>query len=174
VSFADADTLAEFANDDSLRSLRGDLLVENASALIRTYCQQTFDRVVDDLVELRGTSSERLMLPERPVIEVTSVYLDGFEVDDWSRVRDRLWRSGGWGGPSSSVEVSYTHGFAPNSPTMLTLRSICLSVAYRMSVNPATATQQTIGDFNQSFAAGALTAAEQAMLDRYRHEYATA
>lgn len=174
--FADALTLAEFTGDDSLNSARGTLLLEQASAIIRNHCRQTFDLVTNDEAELRGTTSQRLLLPERPVVDVTSVVVDGASAGSWRRVRDSLWRSGGWGGPSTLVTVTYTHGFAAGSPAMGTLEAVCLQVAARGAANPQSlrtfaAAGGTSLTFHDAGAVG-LTAAEQAVLDRFKHEMA--
>ena len=176
-TFADSLTLAEFTGDDSLNGARGELLLESASAIIRNHCRQTFDLVEDDEVELRGTARSRLLLPERPVVSVASVTLDGdtLGADSYSRVRDGLWRQNGWGDESTLVQVTYTHGFAEGTPAMETLKAVCLQVAARAAANP-----QSFGGFDIDglSASGlsapiALTAAEQTILNRYRHKLAS-
>lgn len=185
-AFASSDELASMSNDESLDSLRGVLLLEQASAVIQTYCRQTFDRVVDDEVELRGTWAGRLQLPERPVESVSAVAVDGTAIDDYRRVRDVLFRGrqdawnvrnkssrGHWGGPESVVTVTYTHGWeiVPGA-----VKAVCLQVAARAAVNPRAATQESIGDWSASWGSSgggfALTMAEQSILDRFRHEHA--
>ena len=181
MTFADSLTLAEFTGDDSLDGARGDLLLEAASAIIRNHCRQTFDLVEDDEVELRGTGKCRLLLPERPVVSVSSVTVGGVETTDFARVRDGLWRQGGWGGESTLIQVVYTHGFAENTPTMETLKAVCLQVAGRAAANPQSFNSFTAaaGD-GIGFGGGGtgsqvlgLTSAERAILGRYRHENAT-
>lgn len=182
MAFADSATLAQFTGDDSLDSQRGDLLVQSASAIIRNHCRQTLTLVENDEVELRGTRLKRLVLPERPVIDVTSVMLDGNEVGDYRRVRDGLWRDGRWGGKDSLVEVTYSHGFAFHAPAMETFRAVCLQVAARAAANPQSFNSFTAaaGD-GIGFGGGGtgsqvlgLTSAEKSILDRYRAELATA
>ena len=182
MTFADSLTLAEFTGDESLFGARGDLLLESASAIIRNHCRQTLHLVENDEVELRGTRSQRLMLPERPVVDVTSVQVGGVAVEDWSRVRDGLWRSGGWGGPSTLVEVTYSHGFDEESPAWKTFEAVCLQVAARAAANPQSFNSFTAaaGD-GIGFGGGGtgsqvlgLTSAEQAILNRFEHEKATA
>ena len=181
--FADTLTLAEFTGDDSLNGTRGQLLLESASAIIRNHCRQTFDLVEDDEVELRGTARSRLLLPERPVVSVASVTLDGdtLDADSYSRVRDGLWRQNGWGDESTLVQVTYTHGFAEGTPAMETLKAVCLQVAARAAANPQSFNSFTAaaGDGIGFGGGGAgsqvlgLTSAERAILGRYKHEQAT-
>ena len=182
MTFADPATLAQFVEDDSLDGPRGALLLEAASAIIRTHCRQTLHRVDNDQVELRGTRSQKLLLPERPVVDVTSVKVGGVEVDDWSRVRDGLFRSGGWGGPSTLIEVTYSHGFAEGTPAWKTFQAVCLQVAARAAANPQSFNSFTAaaGD-GIGFGGGGtgsqvlgLTSAEQAILNRFEYEKATA
>lgn len=182
MTFADSATLSAFTGDPSLDSPRGDLLIESASAIIRNHCRQTFDIVENDEVELRGTSLKRLMLPERPVVDVTSVAVDGETVENYRRVRDGLWRNEGWGGKSSLVEVTYSHGFAVDSAAMEVVKAVCLQVAARAAANPQSFNSFTAaaGD-GIGFGGGGtgsqvlgLTSAERAILDRYRTEFATA
>jgi hypothetical protein len=177
MTFANSGQLAVFANDESLDSDRGALLLEQASAIMRNHCRQTLDYVEDDAVELRGTARRRLLLPERPVVSVSAVSLDGYELvegDDFNRVRDGLWRDKGWGGQNKLVTVTYTHGFVEGSAALQTLEAVCLQVAFRLSVNPAAVSQETLGDLNRSFPAGVLSASEQAILERFRHDHASA
>lgn len=177
-AFATTAELATFTGDTSLDGPRGTLLTEQASAAIRTYCRQTFDLVADDPVELRGTWSDRLLLPERPVVSVSAVDIDGYDVTVYRRVRDVLYHRSSWGGPEAVVTVTYTHGFAAAAPAMETLKGVCLSIASRAAVNTSGTTSESIGDWSASWGNGgggfALTAAEQSILDRFRHEYATA
>lgn len=184
-AFADASVLAEFTGDESLDSARGTMLLESASAIIRNHCRQQFDLVEDDEVELRGTWSNRLLLPERPVVSVTSAAIDGTDVA-FHRVRDQLFRGaagawnirtksdrGHWGGPQALVTVVYTHGFEEIPGA---IEAVCLQVAARAAHNPSSYGNVTIGGFRAGGMSQplTLTAAEQATLDRFKHEHATA
>lgn len=183
MSFATATELATFTGDSTLDGTRGELLVDSVSAVIRTHCRQTFDLVEDDEVELRGSCSHRLKLPERPVVSVASVLVNDVAVTSYRLVRDTLIRTAGlegvrdWGGPSYVVTVTYTHGFAADSPAMATLKGVCLQAAARAAVNPQSMTSESIGDWSASWSGGgggfALTAAEQSILDRFKHEQAS-
>ena len=178
-AFATAADLTTFTGNTSLEGARGELLLAQASAVIRTYCRQTFDRVTNDEVELRGTWDRRLTLPERPVVSVGSVAIGGHDIGDgYQRVRDVLYRTSNWGGPTAVVTVVYTHGFAPDHPAMETLRGMAVQIAARAAVNATGVSSESIGDWSASWGNGgggfALTAAEQSILDRFRHEHAAA
>lgn len=188
-AFATIAELATYTGDTALDGVRGDLLLEQASAIIRNHCRQTFDLVSDDEVDLRGNNTARLKLPERPVVSVSAVAINGTATTTYRLVRDTLIRTGpsatqfdatvpggSWGGPSYTVTVTYTHGFAPGTQAMETLKAICLQVAGRAAGNPQhlhnfAADGVTLG-FDRAGPFG-LTAAEQSILDRFRHEYAS-
>ncbi|MEU5976385.1 hypothetical protein [Streptomyces sp. NPDC047315] len=55
---------------------RAQALLDDASALVRSYTRQTFARVDNDVVVLRAQQGE-IRLPQRPVITVTSVIAVG-------------------------------------------------------------------------------------------------
>lgn len=171
MTFATAGDLAEFTGDSDLDSVRGELLVEQASALIRNHVRQTFTLVVDDPVELRGTWSRGLQLPERPVVSVDTVTIDGDAVTDFDRVRDVLYRHN-WDGPEALVEVTYTHGFDTDTEAWRTLKTICLQAAGRAAANPQGLANWSSDGTSINFRDVGLTAAEQAVLDRFDHEHA--
>lgn len=188
-AFATKADLASFTGDDSLDSARGTLLLEQASNVIRSHCRQTFDRVANDEVELRGTWSHKLKLPERPVASVSKVLVGAVEVETYRLVRDTLYRTGpeeehfnvdvgrgrSWGGPAYTVTVTYTHGFA-SADIPGVLETVCLQVAARAAGNP-----QHLGNFQgDGITLGfdragpfGLTSAEQSLLGRFRHELAS-
>lgn len=170
MAFASIAELVEFTEDDTLGAGRGQLLVDQASAVIRNYCRQTFDAVVDDTVELRGTWSRKLLLPERPVTAVGTVLVDGEAVTDFDRVADVLYRPH-WGGPAVVVTVTYSHGFQTGDAALDTLKSVCLQVAARAAANPQSLESYSSDGTSLNFggAGFGLSAAEQATLDRLGH-----
>lgn len=191
MTFATSSELATFTGDDDLDGTRGEMLLDQASAIIRNYCRQTFDLVEDDEVELRGTWSHKLKLPQRPVVSVDSVSIEGTGVSAFRLVRDTLHRTAdvvdtfdfgprigrGWGGPTRTVTVTYTHGFE-TVPTEV--KGVCLQVAARAAGNPQSLQSFSDGAVSVTFGGGGtgsqvlgLTASEQSILDRFRHEYAS-
>lgn len=135
---------------------------------IRRFTRQHISLVEDDEVVLYGNWSSRLVLPQRPVVSVSALAVDGRTVTVTERnlVRDILWRScggaGNWGGPHSKVEVTYTHGFAtiPES-----VKGACLDAAIRLVSNPGDATQESLEGYSVTYAVGGvLTADEKADL----------
>ena len=64
-------------------------------------------------VTIQGTRSQWLDLPLSPVVEVTSVAIDGDPVDDYKVVGGSLWRRAYWSacGEPSLVTVTAMHGY---------------------------------------------------------------
>ena len=136
MAFADVDDLAVLLGEtfDATRSTQGELALELASTAIRAAARQTIDFIEDDAVTLAGTWDADLPLPERPVVDVAVVTVDGVEDTDWALVGSVLRRTwGGWGCPSATVEVTYTHG---HETVPEVVRSICLQAAARFMINP--------------------------------------
>lgn len=161
--------------------------IELAKALIRSETRQHIDRVNNDLLILAGAWTQELWLPERPVIRVAAVVLDGqtLAVDTyaWTAAgrltrglidEDGFQRAGvawSWGSPTTTVAVTYTHGY---SEIPGDLRAICLSLAARRFQNPAQVQSETIGDYSYTLQTGeldsslGLTSHEQQVCARYR------
>src|SRR5581483_3923985 len=77
--FADSDDLAArlglvFTDDEHVRA---NTLLEIASGLIQDEAKQKIALVTDDVFTMPGTTEQLIKLPERPVVSVSSVTLDG-------------------------------------------------------------------------------------------------
>lgn len=161
---------------------RASLLLDVASATIQTHTGQTLELVTDDVADLRGTWERVLTLPERPVVSVASVVLDGETLtvdDDFVVVGDQLRRPGfqtlspqsdfypksGWGGPDVVVRVTYTHGFAviPDD-----VKGVCLSLAARLWSGSAGLAMEVLGSYTVQYRRVELEDWERAVLNRYR------
>jgi hypothetical protein len=142
--FATATEFCEFtgfALPDDLARLQANLML--ASSKIRNYCDQVLSFVEDDVITVYPTASTFLSLPERPVVEVSDVDVNGVTVTDFY-ITPRGIRSGSvasagsaW---SSGATVTYSHGYAETDPEFGVFRSICIEAAARaftMSERPA-------------------------------------
>lgn len=175
-SFATSEELATFLNQtfESGAEAQADLLLEMASTAIKSAAGQTLALVEDDEVLLAGTWASDLELPERPVVDVTAVAVNGVPVSpgdfQWnerqllrrSRVLDELTGSGfghhapgarwgypgHWGGPGSTVAVTYSHGFDPIPDD---LHDLCLELVGQQLVVPAGIRSQSIGSWSESY-----------------------
>jgi len=165
------------------------LVLLGVSAAIRRYTRQTVDLVTNDVAVLQGTWSRELVLPQWPVVSVSNVLINSGQVaagtwfltgnnklyrgylpifngpDDWG---GDLFLSS-WLGPISTVQVTYTHGFAviPDDLKLTTVK-----VAARIFGNPTGDAREQIGGtrtgYKVDYGATNLTKDEQAEVDWLR------
>lgn len=145
----------------------------------------------DDEIELPGTWSPELWLPQRPVVTVSAVAVNALAIPvggfTWS-IGGQLYRGplpvgnaaeaddedpriSGWGGPRSKVTVTYSHGFEEIPGDVVDL---CLAVAARILANPDDAQSETIGEYSHTDAhagtGAALTEDEKKTCARFRRD----
>lgn len=140
-----------------------ELLIECATAVVQEACGQRIVRA-QSTVQLDGDRSQWLVLPQLPVISVDAVSLDGAALTDWQLRGHQVHRPLGWFGldsPLSTVEVTYTHGYAADDQALQLARTVVLSLAATVYSNPAAARSERIGDYAISFAAAHEQAAAQ-------------
>lgn len=176
-----------FTSDEASRV---GVLLDDASALIRSYTRQNFALPAADTIVLRESAGV-VRLPKRPVVGVDSVVLiglngtpdltvvgwgwDGLDVVDLSGwdtvmvnlpewVQDRSWLP-------ATYRVTYTHGYGEVPADIVAL--VCGMVGRTMSA-PSTAsglTSETIGSYSYRTSEPgmgvtvALTAADKSLLD---------
>lgn len=168
---------ADFAQPDDLAArlgltlteeeqTRAAVLLADASGVIRDETSQTIDLVTDDTYERAGTTDARIPLPQRPVVVVASVAIDGTEISDWYLAGSELVRGtrpsveqladGDWAGSSygfgseaRTLTIVYTHGYAAVPQTV---RSIAIEMAVRVWVNPGSVVQETIAGTGSTYA----------------------
>jgi hypothetical protein len=140
----------------------GTLLLECATAVVQDAAGgQRIVEVVDDELELLGTSDSWLDLPQIPVTAVDSVTLDGEALTEgvtdtahFKRRGNRLWRTDGWQtycGQPSDVVVVCTHGFAAGSQDLQLARAAVLSLAKAGYANPSGVASESIDDYSINF-----------------------
>lgn len=144
---------------------RADSLLTSASGVIQERMRQQIELVTDDTYTVRSSYDDRVRLPERPVISVSSVVLTliggaaTYTPPDntWYLDRDEIVRTAwplaaqyafagyqrGWLGPLYQMQVTYTHGFE-TVPELV--KSICMEMVTRVWVNPGSVARQTVGD----------------------------
>lgn len=171
--------MAQFATSDDLETRlgleftedeadRADALLELASGLIQDEARQQIELVSEDTLTLPGTSDDLLKLPQRPVVAVTSVTLDGvalvegrdFYLDGNAIVRIAAGGAlldetialpldlSGFGAPEQTLEIRYTHGYEDPPPSV---KAICIEAAVRVWVNPGGAARESVGDTYASY-----------------------
>lgn len=134
-------TVAELQSrlGQNIEAVKAEQLADLASDVVRDEIRQKIDLVENDTITLYGDGGELLVLPELPVIAVTSVLLAGSAMTEsvrWGTVGD-LRRLSYTGSQNSgervrrwprgvAVTVVYTHGYAtvPN-----TLKNVALELA---------------------------------------------
>lgn len=158
---------------------RAQQLLDLATDAICAEIGQAIVEVSDDSLALRGNGTRVLILPEIPVTEVASVELDGEAlVED----TDYTWSAAGvlrrLGGDvwtqDAPITVVYSHGY---ETVPKVVRLVCLQAAARAWLNPAGATQETIGSYSVTYGGGfssksstgvLLTSDEKRILDPVR------
>jgi hypothetical protein len=176
---------------------QADLILDLVSDAIRSYCHQDFDLVTNDTVKLEGNWTAALELPQRPVTGVSEVKVDGIVLPSmywyWDG-RDSIrrgppppsptvvinaeswpwpWTQGHWGGPVTTVEPIYSHGYA-EIPGDVVL--VCLTAAREALTVGAGVSGETIGTYSVTYegsqAAGVfLNADARSVLAKYRRTW---
>lgn len=146
---------------------RADALLTTASGVIQDIVKQDLSLVTDDTITIPGTTDERILLPERPVVSVASVELDGtplVEGSSWYLDGDEIVRipasltlgvgglldtefvfplGTGFGWEEQTLTIVYTHGYVTVPETV---KAICLEMCVRVWVNPGSVARATVGD----------------------------
>lgn len=171
---SEPDESAQFATPDDLAARlgitltddeeeRAELLLTQASKLIQDATRQTIRLVTDDELVRPGSFGNRIRLPQRPVVEVTSIsaslpggdpvdltetswYLDGDELVavGFLGLSERSFGiSGrGWLAPTYTLTITYTHGYE-TVPDLA--KQVCLEAVIRAWTNPGAVLAETYG-----------------------------
>lgn len=168
-AFATAEDLANRLNlvltDDEVT--RAEALLADASDEIRSETEQTVNLVTDDVLVRPGTTDERILLPQRPVVNVSSIEIDGSAITDWYLAGDEIVRSSGtilellddfpsrgyrgFGRESRQLRIVYSHGFADDAIPRR-LKNITVEMVVRVWVNPASVIQENVAGVETTFA----------------------
>lgn len=169
---------------------RAQALLDDASGVVRAYLRLDVSRLTTtDTFTVRAADRQYLeapfearrgqvMLPQRPIVEVSEVAVNGTPTDDWQLDDNRLLlRSAPWTG-RSTVRVTYTHGW---DPVPGDIKAIVMQAANRALVNPEQIRSENVGGESTTYlipttgeALGVLLSrTEQRVLDRYRRTSGT-
>lgn len=110
-------------------------LIAVASGIVSDHLGQHIALVENDEITLTGMLSTRLTLPERPIVSVASVTLNGVAVTDYTISGPDLVREGKWDG---AVAVTYAHGFDPIPHSVQTVVAQIVGRAYTQTDNVKT------------------------------------
>ncbi len=136
---------------------RGTALLRIASSIVQTEAKQHIAYVADDVLERRGSRESAILLPERPVIAIASVTIDGdtINADDYTIDGHEVTLVGGWGDSCAALTITYTHGWADIPEA---IKSVVLSAVMRVWSNPGGIVSQTLGAASTTFVTGGLPA----------------
>ena len=154
-------TVAELSHytDSTVDADRGQLALELASAACENVAK-TVDGAIalqtDVEVEVDGNGIAVVHLPLWPVVDVTTVEVDGDEVEDygWTR-RGTLVRQEGkrWPAGQRNIVVTYTYGL---DPVPAEIKAVTLQAASRAVLNPARLNSFSDGQVSVGFGGGGL------------------
>ena len=111
-----------------------DAAILAATEAIRNYTNQKISLVTDETIILDGNGRIRIFLPELPVVNVTSVTLDGVLLVNGTDYKlgshGIIYRLGGnkWTDGIQNIEIIYSHGFATIPDD---IKTVCVRAAAR-------------------------------------------
>jgi hypothetical protein len=168
-------------------------LLDQASSVVRSYLRLDVTRATTtDTFRVSRADNSRydcgglVVLPQRPVDDVTSVEINGTAVENWWLEGATLllttahwpprWTSGAHGPPRATV--TYTHGW---DPVPGDIAAIVMQAANRALVNPSQIRSESVGSESTTYlipttgeALGVLLSrTEKRVLDRYRRTSGT-
>lgn len=171
---------------------QADALLAQASAIVRSYVRQDLTRATstDDFRLSRLDyqppfgSGGFVLLPQRPIVEVTDVQVNGLATLDWWLDHERLLvRSAPWLYPPAAHQppkatVTYTHGY---DPVPGDVQAVVMQAVNRVLVNPGQIRSEVIGGESTTYLIPAtgealgllLSKTEQRVLDRYKRTAGT-
>lgn len=164
--------MAQFATHDELAArlgltfstaddTRADTLLGLASGIIQQKTKQTITYIAGDVYTRPGDYDTRIRLPQRPVVNVSSVILNGVtlvEGDNFYIEGDELvrlnWNAAiqdstfglpwaGWGFPWWTLQVTYDHGYQV-IPEIA--KTVCMEMVVRVWVNPGNVAREMVGN----------------------------
>jgi hypothetical protein len=136
--------------------------IREVSEVIRNYCNQQIDFVVDDEITLDGQGGSKLYLPELPVLSIKSIEEDGdkltqatdFILGQWGIVH-RL--GSRWAAGVQNITIIYTHGYQVIPQDIVGVATRSSSRAYQAGLRSAEQggilglASYSLGDFSVSF-----------------------
>lgn len=137
-------------------------VVSNA---VRDYCEQYLERVSGETITLNSSGGKVLLLPELPVISVTSVRESGtlltvdtdYQVDGGNGLLVRKWRN--WTAGVRNIQVTYTHGYNPIPDVITGVVARAASRLFQAGLRAEETggvlgiASKSLGDFSVSYAA---------------------
>ncbi len=152
------------------------LAVDAACDVCRTVAEQSFDYVRNDSILMDGPGTDALLLPELPVISVSSVTSDGTAVTDYAlkengvllrKVLTAQTATAVWPLGRQNVRVIYSHGYPDGVPN--DVKMVARAIASRLVIQ-GVAVFESLGQQSVRYGVNStdLTAGERAILRRYK------
>ncbi len=184
--FISTTDLSDYLGRDVTSDDGATIAVDSACAVVRTLTEQDFVASAStETIQIDGSGTDLIFLPQRPVTNVGTVTVNGEEETDFTYTETgKLIRTSEdeptystWGQtyqPSSywpqgrqNIGVTYTHGYSGTVPS--DVRLVALSLAHRM-ITQGGAISEQVGDVRKTYAASStdLTNGEKAILRRYK------
>lgn len=176
--FIDQQDLSDYLGRDVTNDAGALMAVDAACDICRDIAEQSFN-LGTTTASFDGTGTDCIVLPERPVVSVGTVSVNGSAITDYVAT-DRLllrgsvgecswsgWRPT-WPRGRQNIEVSYVHGYG-TADVPRSVRMVAVSIASRLIVQ-GPAQSETVGDvtMNYGMAASDLTQGELRVLNKYR------
>lgn len=160
-SFVDVYEYLERYNLPQSDYAKASLDLEVACDKVRDKVCQTLDLVEDESIILWGTDTRAMILPELPVVVITSITLDGEAITDFTPdASGILWRDPPAYWPRAyKYEIVYSHGYAAGEVPAI-YRLVAMELANSTSVGSSgDITQEAIQDYSVTYSSDSDTAA---------------
>lgn len=173
------------------QELQAQALLDDASSVVRAHIRLDISRATTtDTFTMRRADpllhrcGGVVTLPQRPVVDIAAVTVNGTATQDWWQEGDEvLVRAWSWDQPPAAhrapqVAVTYTHGW---DPVPGEIQAIVMQAANRVMVNPSGIRSETVGGESVTYLIPAvgeylgvlLSNTEKKVLDRYRRTAAS-
>lgn len=196
--FITTEDLAAFLGvDESELSEFADFALDAACEVVRGATGMLINGVEDEEITLDGSGRQMLLLPERPVTEISEITIAGVDDpltpdEDYRLDSDPLagivyatngfWPDGLWPYGRQNITVTYSHGYGYEDDIPSDIRLVALAVARRVYLSTGTLTvasgqisevslgaaRVVLENTSTAVLGAALEAGEVASLSRYR------
>jgi hypothetical protein len=177
ISMEDAKAILKIQNDENDGIL--EMQIEGVSSLFNVYTDRILRDATYTNLELDGSGTRRMQLPNWPVTTLTSVYLDDellaegsdFELDYSTGILTLIEEGAVWTAGPKTVKISYAAGYAltavPKDLRMAALTQAAFE--YKQFVGQAWGVQSRgQGGSNTTYEEGGLLERVKAILEPYR------
>lgn len=132
-SVADVKTFLGIASDAIVNEAQIEQAIKEASAVIQNYCNQEIGASSSKTFLMDGRGTDKLFLPELPVVQIESVKVDDVALDSTQYALAEngiLRRKGGvWPEGARNIEVVYSYGY---SAIPADIKGVCYRSAARV------------------------------------------